>query len=117
MFTRRAVLVRRLVPLVVAAGSSRCCGSAARGARSRGRGATGVALVGVLIVASPFVLFGSVIATFGGKWDFQNYRYIAPAFPLLAIVAASAFVQPAVPAVRCAIVQGTRVSCAARARS
>lgn len=52
----------------------------------------GLPLVGVLIVASPFVLFGSVIATFGGRWDFQNFRYVAPAFPLLAVTAASALV-------------------------
>ena len=41
-------------------------------------------LVGALIIASPFVLMFAVIAS-SGLWSFQNYRYIAPAFPLLAI--------------------------------
>ncbi len=41
-------------------------------------------LVGVLIVLSPFVLLFAVVAT-SGLWSFQNYRYIAPAFPLLMI--------------------------------
>ena len=54
----------------------------------------GVTLAGALIVASPFVLIEAVIATSAGKWDFQNYRYVAPAFPLLAVVVAAAFVQP-----------------------
>lgn len=50
-------------------------------------------LVGALIVASPAVLMFAVIAS-SGMWSFQNYRYIAPAFPLLALVIGSAFVFP-----------------------
>ncbi|HET7505061.1 MAG TPA: hypothetical protein VFK02_28780 [Kofleriaceae bacterium] len=41
-------------------------------------------LAGAVIVASPLALLGAVIAS-SGQWSFQNYRYIAPAFPLLAI--------------------------------
>ena len=46
-------------------------------------------LAGAVIVAAPFVLILAVIAT-SGLWSFQNYRYIAPAFPLLATVAGCA---------------------------
>jgi len=46
-------------------------------------------LAGVVIVAAPFVLMLAVIAS-SGLWSFQNYRYIAPAFPLLAISAGCA---------------------------
>ena len=51
-------------------------------------------LVGVLVVTSPFVLVFAVIAS-SGAWNFHNYRYIAPAFPLLAITAACALIPPA----------------------
>jgi len=47
-------------------------------------------LAGVVIVASPFVLMLAVIAS-SGLWAFQNYRYIAPAFPLLVVSAGCAF--------------------------
>jgi len=47
-------------------------------------------LVGVLVVGSPFVLVFAVIAS-SGAWHFHNYRYIAPAFPLLMITVACAF--------------------------
>lgn len=50
-------------------------------------------LVGALIIASPFVLMFAVIAS-SGLWSFQNYRYIAPAFPLLAIGIGAAFALP-----------------------
>ncbi len=50
-------------------------------------------LVGALIIASPFVLMFAVIAS-SGLWSFQNYRYIAPAFPLLAIAAGAGFMLP-----------------------
>lgn len=50
-------------------------------------------LVGALILASPFVLMLAVIAS-SGLWSFQNYRYIAPAFPLLVICAGAAFALP-----------------------
>ncbi len=50
-------------------------------------------LVGALIIASPFVLMLAVIAS-SGLWSFQNYRYIAPAFPLLVIPIAAGFVLP-----------------------
>jgi hypothetical protein len=47
-------------------------------------------LAGFLLVTSPLGLILSVIAS-SGQWAFQNYRYIAPAFPLIFIVAACAF--------------------------
>ena len=47
-------------------------------------------LVGALVVASPFALILAVIAS-SGVWSFHNYRYIAPAFPLIMITAACAF--------------------------
>lgn len=46
-------------------------------------------LTGVVIVAAPFALMLAVIAS-SGLWSFHNYRYIAPAFPLLVIVAGCA---------------------------
>jgi hypothetical protein len=51
-------------------------------------------LVGVLAIASPVAMMLGVIAS-SGLWGFQNYRYIAPAFALLAIVAGCAFEPPA----------------------
>lgn len=39
-------------------------------------------LAGALIVGAPWLLLEAVVAS-SGAWDFQNYRYIAPAFPLL----------------------------------
>ena len=50
-------------------------------------------LAGIVLVVSPWVLILAVIAS-SGLWSFQNYRYIAPAFPLLAICVACAFVLP-----------------------
>lgn len=50
-------------------------------------------LAGVVLVVSPWVMILAVIAS-SGLWSFQNYRYIAPAFPLLAIPVACAFVLP-----------------------
>jgi hypothetical protein len=41
-------------------------------------------LVGALVVLAPFALMLAVIAS-SGLWSFQNYRYIAPALPLLLI--------------------------------
>jgi len=41
-------------------------------------------LAGALLVAGPLVMVLAVIAT-SGQWSFQNYRYIAPAFPLLVL--------------------------------
>jgi hypothetical protein len=58
-------------------------------------------LVGALVVGSPFALVLAVIAS-SGTWNFHNYRYIAPAFPLLMITAGCAFAphaRTAVPAV------------------
>ncbi|HET9620725.1 MAG TPA: hypothetical protein VFP84_05145 [Kofleriaceae bacterium] len=46
-------------------------------------------LVGAVILGAPFVLLLAVIAS-SGLWSFQNFRYIAPAFPLLAITAGCA---------------------------
>lgn len=42
-------------------------------------------LVGVLVIGAPFAMLLAVIAS-SGQWDFQRYRYIAPAFPLFAIL-------------------------------
>lgn len=59
-------------------------------------------LVGALLVAAPFALMFAVIAS-SGLWSFQNYRYIAPAFPLLAIALGAPFGFPlatAAPLVR-----------------
>jgi hypothetical protein len=47
-------------------------------------------LVGALVVLSPLALVLAVIAS-SGSWSFHNYRYIAPAFPLLMITAGCAF--------------------------
>ncbi len=41
-------------------------------------------LTGLLVVGSPFVMLLAVVAS-SGLWSFQNYRYIAPVFPLLMI--------------------------------
>jgi len=53
-------------------------------------------LVGALVVASPLALALAVIAS-SGSWSFHNYRYIAPAFPLLMITAGCAFAPLAPP--------------------
>jgi hypothetical protein len=47
-------------------------------------------LAGFLLITAPFGLILSVIAS-SGQWSFQNYRYIAPAFPLLFVVVGCAF--------------------------
>ncbi len=44
-------------------------------------------LVGTLVLAAPFVLILAVNAS-SGMWKFQHYRYIAPALPLIMLVAA-----------------------------
>ncbi len=44
-------------------------------------------LVGALVVLAPFVMMLAVVAS-SGLWSFQNYRYIAPAFPLLMMLVA-----------------------------
>jgi hypothetical protein len=46
-------------------------------------------LVGALVVLAPFVMLFAVVAS-SGLWSFQNYRYIAPAIPLLLIPVAIA---------------------------
>jgi len=46
-------------------------------------------LVGALVVLAPFAMMLAVVAS-SGLWSFQNYRYIAPAFPLLVIPVAIA---------------------------
>jgi hypothetical protein len=51
-------------------------------------------LVGALAILAPLAMMCGVIAS-SGLWNFQNYRYIAPAFALLATVAGCAFVPPA----------------------
>jgi len=45
--------------------------------------------VGVLVIASPFLLVLAVIAS-SAQWEFHDYRYIAPAFPLLLVPVAVA---------------------------
>ncbi|MGE0867269.1 MAG: hypothetical protein AB7P03_01815 [Kofleriaceae bacterium] len=45
--------------------------------------------LGAGIIVAPLVLVMAVIAS-SGNWEVQNYRYIAPAFPLLAIGAGCA---------------------------
>lgn len=50
-------------------------------------------LAGFLVIASPLGLILAVIAS-SGQWSFQNYRYIAPAFPLLFVTAACALAPP-----------------------
>src|SRR5262249_4952539 len=68
-------------------------------------------LAGALLVAAPFVLIASVIATSSSPWSFQNYRYVAPAFPLFAIVAACAFAPwPRLPAIGFRIAGGVAVA-------
>lgn len=47
-------------------------------------------LAGFLLITAPFGLILSVIAS-SGQWAFQNYRYIAPAFPLIILVTAVGF--------------------------
>ena len=63
-------------------------------------------LVGFVIVAAPWLLVMSVIAS-SGQWEFHNYRYIAPAFPLFAIPVACALAPP--PSLPSAFVQARRV--------
>ncbi|MEO8706683.1 MAG: hypothetical protein ABI867_42045 [Kofleriaceae bacterium] len=41
-------------------------------------------LAGMVIVVAPLVLLFAVVAS-SGLWNFQNYRYIGPVFPLLVI--------------------------------
>jgi hypothetical protein len=50
-------------------------------------------LAGAVIVASPFAIVLAVTAS-SGLWNFQNYRCIAPAFPLIAITAGCALWPP-----------------------
>jgi hypothetical protein len=50
-------------------------------------------LVGVLVVIAPLALVVAVIAS-SGAWNFHNYRYIAPAFPLLMITVGCALAPP-----------------------
>jgi len=50
-------------------------------------------LVGALIIAAPVLLVAAVIAS-SGNWSFQNYRYIAPAMPLFALLVGIALAPP-----------------------
>lgn len=47
------------------------------------------ALAGAVTVAAPLVIMLAVVAS-SGLWSFQNYRYIAPAFPLIMVAAGCA---------------------------
>lgn len=67
----------KLVALLVIAGAVRVVRWARREKRP---------LVGALVIGAPFAMMLAVIAS-SGQWDFQRFRYIAPAFPLLAILA------------------------------
>jgi hypothetical protein len=67
-------------------------------------------LVGVLAITAPLAMMLAVISS-SGLWSFQNYRYIAPAFPLLAIVAGCGLGVPA----RIAARLRARVACTAAA--
>jgi hypothetical protein len=53
-------------------------------------------LVGALVIFAPLILVLSVIAS-SGLWNFQNYRYIAPAFPLIMITVGCALAPPELP--------------------
>src|SRR4029077_2004227 len=53
-------------------------------------------LVGGLLVGAPFLLMLAVVAS-SGLWNFQNYRYVAPALPLLMIPVACALAPPRFP--------------------
>lgn len=55
-------------------------------------------LVGALVVTSPLVLMLAVVAS-SGLWNFQNYRYVAPAFALLMIPVGCALAPPKLPAI------------------
>jgi hypothetical protein len=44
-------------------------------------------LVGVVLVVAPLALMETVVAT-SGNWEFHNFRYSAPAFPLIMMVVA-----------------------------
>ena len=50
-------------------------------------------LVGVLAIVSPIVMMLAVVAS-SGLWSFQNFRYIAPALPVLCIPAGCALATP-----------------------
>jgi hypothetical protein len=50
-------------------------------------------LVGALVIGMPFAMMLAVIAS-SGSWEIQHYRYIAPAFPLLAILVGIAVAPP-----------------------
>lgn len=71
----------RLIAVLWIAGAIRVIGWARRERRW---------LIGALLVGSPFALVLAVIAS-SGAWSFHNYRYIAPAFPLVMVIAACAF--------------------------
>jgi hypothetical protein len=47
-------------------------------------------LAGAVAIAAPVVMIAAVIAT-SGMWNFQNYRYIAPALPFIMMIGAAAF--------------------------
>ena len=54
-------------------------------------------LAGGVAVGAPFALMFAVVCTSGvGGWSFQNYRYVATAFPLLLLLAAIALAPPRV---------------------
>ncbi|MDB4954288.1 MAG: hypothetical protein JWO36_1857 [Myxococcales bacterium] len=50
-------------------------------------------LPAILLVVAPFVLMFAVVAS-SGLWNFQNYRYIAPALPLIMIIAGCGLAPP-----------------------
>jgi len=64
-------------------------------------------LVAALAIGAPIALALAVVCTSGvGGWSFQNYRYIATAFPLVAMLAALGLTPPP----RCAAMRAMRGS-------
>jgi hypothetical protein len=52
-------------------------------------------LVAAVAIGAPFALMLAVVCTSGvGGWSFQNYRYVATAFPLVVVIAAIALSPP-----------------------
>jgi hypothetical protein len=74
-----------LVALLVIAGAVRVVWWARREKRP---------LVGGLVIAAPFAMMLAAVAS-SGEWDDQRFRTIAPAFPLLAILAGIGATPPA----------------------
>ena len=66
-------------------------------------------LVGAIVIFGPLLMMLAVIAS-SGLWSFQNYRYIAPAFPLLFIPVGIALLPPRPVAERALVRRGWNVA-------